>query len=518
MGKLVINNAYIYYGKRRKKDSDNPYSGLYIENSKKSRDRLNNILLLDIEESFNKENLPDKIRSLVDKVKYKDIVEKINKIRFFTSTQEYELPFIREGIFDYYFYKNGSYIRSLMARPRGRVLNPHMYEALPLMPMGLSSRYFLESRMNHLYEGTLEEYELEEINERGYCPKPNDVILSLLKEDKNKVYDFMVHPSFFGLDEGAQKRLIQNTAKGITVWATFLDQVVNGKEREGLIHHFEALATVKGIPSDKVKNDYYSVLGSLRTLHTRADFYFRTCGIDDYIFFRTVNDLTALTKGRKKLDFHINSHMHKNLNLSGGSSEGWNMASTNYFLNYMYHLLYFILYTIHKEDPAFHLMEKWFTDLQGNANNETTRMFRQDHVKKFSRGRGAYGTIVDNITMHGKVTSTDSYGYNTYVFFIADEGVWQDDWVQGERTAASYGQFIVPVELMSLEEAFDAPTPLKMFQYFLDEADEKVEVSLTSLQKKWEMIAKLSAVLEKESEEAYAKIKEDLPPTYVAIH
>lgn len=457
------------------------------------------------------QGLAGRIHDLASNLSHNEVREHVNEIRFFATTSDYECPFMREGAFDYYFSRKDKRLRSLLGRPRFRVLNPLGYETLPFTPIGFTSRYFQYDKIHHIHNNDIFGIEREFLEGIDREEVPVDFIDSLMDKKYNKTYDFVVHPLLSSVDEESQKRLAQKTVKAVAIWSTFINEILpDGKERSMFYKHWNAYMGTEGYAPDEAKAETFKVMKRLNSIRKlRPDIIFIT-GVDDEMFAHTIGTLSKMRNHRLS-DFSISYPAYSNT--------AWQAASgaTVYFANYIVKLLHFIIHQMVKDDPAYKLMEGWFQSLEEHPTQDNTRPYRKDNFKVYNRAKKSMYRFDEY--KEGQVINHSpdylSYGYNTHIVFLSDEGIWMDEFNADERIGPSYGQFIYKIELFNLEDVFPIPAHYRKMLSVLREGNEYAQVSYEELQKRFRFMKFIESLVVKERDEYYKEMEKLLPDRYL---
>lgn len=501
--KVTIRQAYTGYGSGSYSRFEPHYMGAYTVYSPRVKSDLQHVLLPDLEDTFQKEGLKEKILSFSEKLTFKDVAQEISRIRFYSVTKEYEMPFLREGVLDYYFLSNIDYIFNLYAKHRGRNYSLHLYEHLPLMPVGFVSRYWLQRKYNYVFRqenDLLDSYYLED---RHYYDQPIEAIRSLLDPEYQGTYDFILHPMFLSLDSDSQKRLIQKTCKAITIWSNFIKDHILIEKRGRLWNTISELYSMEFEASKDAIEIYEKHFSELITLKKRDHLYIRLCGFDRFAFFFHFKKIKNIYRDvLKYLPKSIDGPIYK-----GNNTKPYKRYSLfsliNMLVNYSYLLLYYMIYTLIEDDPAFQFIEGWFSKIRETRNEYDLTPFRYDMKKEAENIMFSWGMAsIDKV--HGKQTYP-KYDWSHYVWFYADDSVWMDTFVPHENAAQQYDQFLYKTEVMSLEDAFDASTLYRIFGEAYELLEHYSKTPIQDLESRLLMISKLRSLLDKESEEAYNK-------------
>lgn len=521
--KISISQPYLYVRVRNHKDrvrtrftEENgfgKYSGIY---TKTRWNMIDKFFWDGLEKDL--EPLATRIHELASSLSHAEVRDHIKGIQYFGVTQEYSNPFLRESVFDYYFSRNDPRFRWMCSRPRMRVLNPSGYGALPFMPVGFSSRFFQEDRPNHFNTAEFDKY-VNHFIDREYVDtdregQPSDVLESFF--NGNGVYDFVVHPMIYLVDKESQKRLLRLSVKGLAIWSIFAKEIFkDGKEKDLFIKHMQAYLSQEGKATNDAKEEYYTQMKKLPNIRKLRPNFLFTAGVDDFLFMRKLAEISRMSR-RALEEIVVASLIGKQWSSKSSNlrNVAWFVGSSVYFSNYLLRLLFFILYELVKDDAAYQFMEGEFQSLSSHPSERNTNMYRKDQFKQSNRSPNSGFMLYDSKKVIHRGKKLPSYGYNTNVVFLSDEPLWMDDMIQEERTAASYGQFLYPVNFPSLEEVFELPKPYRTILSAIYEMQHYKSITFDDMKHKWEFLLKMRKTVDRESNVLFEQYESKIPHFY----
>lgn len=440
-------------------------------------------------EEYNKIDLVSKIKNDIASLSDKEVISRIHQVRYFGSSLSQHGTFLNSIERDYLFHcdeHHGDWYNFATTSPKVRIKNPDGHLALPLMPVGTQSRYFLEDHLHLLYT--------DDFTENGIVPK--DFMDAALRIDTLGSFDFIVHPFFHLVDEESQNRLAKKTFQIISVWRYYVDDILKGLTRvlfgEQAVSYFSTICD----SSKEVKEDYYKYITFKRSKPMHV-LYYKMSAIDCFLSCRNLQPLaTVSSRHLKELKIdkpmayvHGGPVMHKD-------------APTVYptvvhYTNYLIRLLFYLLYEILKDDPAYCFMEKWFETWQKNPSQNVSKLFYKNKYKNYYRD-----------------VKKSSCGYAKNVLLLTDESLWMNEWVRDEKTSQSNGQFLFSVSGPQLSDLFETPLWYKLATKAYTFMDEHRSVNLEQLEQNWGFLSSYNKYREKEGKSAFQGIKRKFPKSY----